>query len=269
MSGTKIRRERGYRKVSPRGATRPEGEARLSPAVRRWLNRSLGLLLTAIVLGGVYYLAADPVRQFLQRPVASVAVEGEFRHVKKERVMAVISEAIDKDFLQLDLEQLKRSLEREPWIERASLARRWPDILQVRITEEKPIARWGDSSFLNQRGDIIAAEQVGDLSGLPWLGHDAGDSVAVMRRYLELSQLLRSRGLVIAELHSDSKSAWRLTLTNGVAIVMGRGNIREKMNRLLLVYDRYLMEYQDEIAAIDIRYRNGLAVRWRTDEEVE
>ncbi len=268
MGDGRIRREAGYRRVSPRGATRPATESGLSPAARRWLNRSLGLLLTAIVLGGSWYFAAEPVRQFFVRPVASVAVEGEFRHVSQERVMEVISTAIDRDFLQLDLARLKHTLEAEPWIESASLARRWPDVLQVRIVEERPIARWGDSGFLNQRGEIIDAQQVGDLAGLPWLQHDAGDSVAVMRRYLELSQMFRSRGLSITELHSDSKDAWRLTLNNGVEVNVGRGNMREKMGRLLLVHDRYLVEYLDEVEAIDIRYRNGVAVRWRNDEDV-
>lgn len=263
MAGETLKRVRGYRKVSPSGATRPVDRRGLSPPARRWLNRTLGAVLALLVAAGVFYLAAEPVQQFLQRPVARVAVEGDFRHVEQERVMQVMQTAIDSDFLQLDLARIKRELEAEPWIEQATLARRWPDTLAVRIDEQRPIARWSDVGFLNRRGEVIAAEQVGDLAGLPKLQNDTGDSVAIMRRYLELSQLLRSRGLSITELYGDSKHAWRVGLSDGVTLVLGRGEMHEKIERFFTVYDRQLAEHFHRVDTVDLRYRNGAAVSWR------
>ena len=121
----------------------------------RWSRRLVGLVLIVGALGLALYFVAEPVAELVDRPLASVMVEGDFHYISKERAMALISAEINEDFLQLDLMRMKTALESEPWVEHAALARRWPDALEVRITEEQPIARWGTDGFLNQRGELV------------------------------------------------------------------------------------------------------------------
>jgi cell division protein FtsQ len=265
MKAVRARRVKGYSGVSPRGASRRQGRQELSPEAKGRIRKLLGLVVLVGLLAGAYHFGSTAVGPWLQRPVASVAVEGEFRYLPKERVMTVISTQITTDFLQLDLAILKRVLEQEPWIERAALARRWPDTLQVRIYEQQPIARWGDTGFLNFRGEVIELDSNAMLQDLPWLHGSDSEAIEIMQRYQDLAKLLRSRGMDIAKLASDGKRAWRMTLGNGVEIAIGRDQVMEKVQRFVRVYDLHLQESWAEVQAIDVRYSNGVAVRWRPE----
>ena len=235
----------------------------------RWSRRLVGLVLIVGALGLALYFVAEPVAELVDRPLASVMVEGDFHYISKERAMALISAEINEDFLQLDLMRMKTALENEPWVEHAALARRWPDALEVRITEEQPIARWGTDGFLNQRGELVQVDNIDALAALPLLQGSAADASKIMQQYQDLSQLLRSRGLDVIELKCDSKKSWRLMLKGDVEVAIGRDQVMEKMRRFMTVYDQHLSEVWQDVTAIDVRYTNGVAVQWSPDSEAK
>ena len=235
----------------------------------RWSRRLVGLVLIVGALGLALYFVAEPVAELVDRPLASVMVEGDFHYISKERAMALISAEINEDFLQLDLMRMKTAVENEPWVEHAALARRWPDALEVRITEEQPIARWGTDGFLNQRGELVQVDNIDALAALPLLQGSAADASKIMQQYQDLSQLLRSRGLDVIELKCDSKKSWRLMLKGDVEVAIGRDQVMEKMRRFMTVYDQHLSEVWQDVTAIDVRYTNGVAVQWSPDSEAK
>lgn len=261
-----IKRVQGFSKASPLGTRKSrEGE---EPR-RLWLRRSVGLLCLVCALGLAAYFVAEPLTRLVERPLASVMVEGEFRFISKARAMQLISAEINDEFLQLDLMHLKTVLESEPWIERATLIRRWPDALVVKITEQQPIARWGAEGFLNQSGEIIKVKDVALLDDLPLLQGEETDAGRIMQQYQDLSQLLRSRGLEVSALQCDSKKAWKLTLNGEVNIAIGRDQVMEKMQRFVTIYDELLSKVWSDVVSIDVRYTNGVAVQWRPDSDAE
>jgi cell division protein FtsQ len=269
------KRERGYANVSPQGR-RSGGEQKKAVRARKffwqswnfsWVNRKLGAVLFVIgLVFGVYWISG-PVAKVFERPIKSVVVEGEFNLITKQRATELISNEIDGDFLQLDLMQLKNALLGDPWVEKVTLNRRWPDTLVVKITEQKPIARWGDG-FLNQRGEIVRVEEASKLSGLPWLQGSEADAPEILQQYQDLSQILRSRGLEVIALKCDNKKSWRLTIKNHVEIALGRDQVMEKIRRFVTVYDTHLSNVWMDVRAIDVRYTNGVAVRWVADSEM-
>lgn len=263
------RREQGYTKATPQGervkrrpATKPARTWNLS-----WLNRRFATLVFLIALAGAVYWISEPLAKVFERPIKSVVVEGEFNLISKERATELIGNEIDGDFLQLNLMRLKEALLADPWVEKVTLNRRWPDTLVVKIAEQKPIARWGDG-FLNQRGEIVRVEDAARLSGLPWLQGNEADAIEILQQYQDLSQILRSRGLEVLALKCDNKKSWRLTIKNHVEIALGRDQVMEKIRRFVTVYDTKLNRVWDDVKAIDLRYSNGVAVRWVADSEM-
>lgn len=257
-----LRRPQGYQRVTPRGGAE-QGDDSQS---RRSLWRSFAIVIFLVATGAGIYYGMDPLRELLERPLTSVAVEGEFIHVSKARTTELISAELNDDFLQLDLMRLKQVLEQDPWVERASIGRRWPDTLVVRIVEQKPIARWGDTGFMNQRGEII---QVSDaqtqLLSLPLLEGEVTDAGLILRQYQDLVRLLRTRGLDVIALKSDAKKSWRMTLAGDVELVIGRDQVMEKMSRFIRVYDRHLQTRWADVRRADLRYTNGVAVEWKAE----
>ncbi len=235
---------------------------------RKIIYRSLGLLVLLSSFAAIAYVVTDPLTQLLERPIKSVAVEGQFQYFPKDRAMALIEKEIDGDFLQVSLEKLKKVLQDDPWVEHVYLNRRWPDTLVVKIAEQKPIARWDANGFLNQRGEIIRVSDPDKLSGLPWLQGNEINAREIMQQYQDLSTLLRSRGLEIIALKCDDKKSWRLTLKNDKEIAIGREQVMEKLRRFVTVYDKFLNSVWVDVKSVDVRYPNGVSVRWVTDSEM-
>ena len=266
------KRERGYTKASPQGRRERESGQTTGRGGKKfwqswnfsWVNRKLGTAIFVIGLCFGIYWVSGPVAKVFERPIKSVVVEGDFNFISKQRATELIGNEIDGDFLQLDLMQLKNALLSDPWVEKVTLNRRWPDTLVVKISEQKPIARWGDG-FLNQRGEIVLIDDASKLSGLPWLQGNEADAPEILQQYQDLSQLLRSRGLEVIALKCDNKKSWRLTIKNHVEIALGRDQVMEKMRRFVTVYDTHLSSVWLDVKAIDLRYTNGVAVRWVAD----
>ncbi|HCS63951.1 MAG TPA: cell division protein FtsQ [Cellvibrio sp.] len=268
----KVKRERGYTKASPQGRRERDTGQKTGRTGKKfwrsrnssWINRKLGAVVFLVGLCLGIYWVSGPVAKVFERPIKSVVVEGDFNFITKQRATELIGNEIDGDFLQLDLMRLKNALLGDPWVEKVTLNRRWPDTLVVKIAEQKPIARWGDG-FLNQRGEIVLVDEASKLSGLPWLQGNEADAPEILQQYQDLSQLLRSRGLEVIALKCDNKKSWRLTIKNHVEIALGRDQVMEKMRRFVTVYDTQLSNIWLDVKAIDLRYTNGVAVRWVAD----
>ena len=270
-----LRRERGFSKVSPQGKTSKASASKLSAVdevrakvSRKIIYRGLGLGMLLILFAVIAYFISGPLARLLERPLKSVAVEGQFQYLPKQRAMELIEKEIDGDFIQLNLTKLKNELQQDPWVDKVFLSRRWPDTLVVKIAEQTPIARWDANGFLNQRGEIIRVEDTTKLSGLPWLQGNEINAREIMQQYQDLSTLLRSRGLEIAALKCDNKKSWRLTLKNDKEIAIGREEVMEKLRRFVTVYDKFLINVWADVKAIDVRYSNGVSVQWVEDSEM-
>ena len=230
------------------GAKR-RGEAKL------WRERLSGLLVGS---GWGAWLVFEKV----DAPIGAILVRGQYTQVDQAQIQKMVEPLLSGGFISLDLQRIRDGLEQHPWIEEASISRQWPDSLVIRLVEEVPIARWGNSAFLNHRGERLEIGDNSMLSHLPVLEGVERSERQMMRSYRQMVQMLQPAELRIAALKRDARDAWRLTLTNDLELVIGRDQIIEKMRRFLLVWDQHLKTRATEVDRVDIRYDNGVAVQW-------
>ncbi|MEH6468811.1 MAG: cell division protein FtsQ/DivIB [Porticoccus sp.] len=227
----------------------------------RWLTHSLSLLaLVGIVVGLLW--GGDRLFQKLDVPIGVIGVKGQFTYVDQGDVQAMVEPLISGGILSLNLAKIRHQLELHPWIEQVAVSREWPGGLVITVVEEVPIARWGDSGFLNSRGEMREIGENSDLVHLPLLQGEAHTERSLMKAYREVAQLLQPSSLKIVALRRDVRGAWWLSLENGLELVVGRGQVMEKMRRFLVVWELALKTQAERITRVDIRYDNGVAVRW-------
>ena len=69
---------------------------------------------------------------------------------------------------------------------RVNTRRRWPAEIEVTLTEQRPLARWGEGGYLNHEGEFC-----GDpdplYQDLPLLIGPDGAEASLMRRYQTLA----------------------------------------------------------------------------------
>lgn len=224
------------------------------------------------VLGVAGFYGTRLATDFLSRPVASITVKGEFNYVAQNEVTELVRGMIGGSFIGEDISEIKQSLESKPWIDSVNLVRQWPDILEIVVHEQVPIARWGESGFVNVRGEIIVVEKMSDLSQFSTLLGQREDVGLIMQQYSLLATTLQPYNMSVDVLEKNYRGVWRLQLNNGWKVIVGRGDVYKKIQRLTYLLDVKKLNDQMKIKSIDLRYPNGLAVSWIenvTDKEKE
>lgn len=232
----------------------------------------LKVLLVVVLVGGcgAAFWYVDPqakIREFTHRPIKEVQVEGAFQFISAEALQEQIELYVQGSFLQLELADLKNQLEKNPWIDTVSIARVWPDKLNVRVVEQQPIAQWGKKGFLNMRGDIVEVEKTTKIQALPLLQGEDRYAQEIMSQYLRVGKLLAQQDMALAAVELDETRAWTLTLQSGITIKLGRDRIWEKLQYLLTAKNGDLAKDFHKIQVVDMRYPGGFAVTWRAADQ--
>jgi len=204
-------------------------------------------------------------RLMLDQPVQHIIMEGRFQRVLPPDVKQAVRAVADgQGLIATDLHEVNNAVRALPWVDQASVGRRWPNGLVVHVVEEVPVARWGDDGLLNARGEVFI-EGLRDVPAeLPVLRGPAGTAREVTRRFLAMRGSLVEQGLGLARLSLDARGAWEVVLDNGVVLRLGRHDVDGRFERFLAAAARMAAERADGIAYIDLRYASGFAVGPRT-----
>lgn len=220
-------------------------------------------LVLATVMAIALYNITNKVIAYVNQPIAKVAILGDLGYVDKQALQSRVEPLVSKGFLNVDLEHLRQALENTPWISHVEVERVWPNELKIHLNGKRPIARWGESSLLNNVGESFVTKDIAAYQVLPLLdGPDYAQS-QVMQQYQIISQLLRPMDFAITSLILSDRGSWSLTTNTGLELVLGNGDLVDKIRRFTKAYDANLKEKMDNIARIDLRYSNGLAVAWK------
>jgi len=254
--------------VTGRGATRkqkPPRAARVGSGFSVLLRRAcagLALVAALTLLGsGAWFLKSMPVER--------VMITGELNHVDRALLQQTINESLSGGFLWLDLQGLKAPLEELPWVDRVVVRRQWPDSIEIRVIEQRAIARWGESALLNHAGEVFAPSADGDSSELPLLSGPDGSHARLMQYFRLVQEHLQPIGLQVQSLHMDQRGGLKARLAGGEELLFGREQIQEKLQRLQVLYARRLTKRRGDLASIDLRYSHGAAVAWKAGQDTQ
>lgn len=258
---------RGASRIAPPPA--PKKRQWQAPRINwRLLGRFVFSLLAVAGLGAAFQ-AWQVMQPELDRPISQVLVEGKLGEVaahNRVELQQQLEAFGEIRFFSADLAAMQQALEALPWVDQARISRIWPGQLKVEVVEQQPIARWGESQWLNSRGQVfrgITSAPAGEMPSL--LGPD-GSEARVMQQYWNLTRILRPLGYRIARLELRARGSWFVTTSDGLELWLGRDEILEKMRRFTAIYERELKEQIKQVARVDLRYANGLAVAWHDND---
>ncbi len=227
------------------------------------------LLLVLFLCSAVLFTQnSEQINGYINKPIRVVQMANPLQRANEHSVRAALAAHLDGGFFALDVQAIKEQLEANPWVEKAVITRIWPDTLSVAITEEIAIARWGDKRLLNQYGESFAPELQEDDQTLPLLKGPEGMERKVMEQYQLFSQMLSDTGLRVREIELSERGSWTLRMDNDLLVSIGRSNVMERVQRFVKFYQHHLNEQVASVAAIDLRYNNGISIRNKTDMPV-
>ena len=235
-------------------------------AVVRYASAVLVVAAAILFMAG----AVKAVQSWLvHTPIASVQVDGDLQRINKRAVAAQLAPVVTGNYFTVDLVAIHDIVSSSPWVDEVRVSRRWPDGIRIHVREKQPVARWGQVGLISSRGELFAPGATDDMEGLPVLFGPATKSVHVMEQYRAMNTILRGLGMTIVELELTERMSWFLRLDNGIRLVIDQVDTIEKLQRFAYLYERQLKPDVGNIASIDLRYRNGVAVGWKEQKNLK
>jgi cell division protein FtsQ len=199
-------------------------------------------------------------------PLRTLRINADLERVDAQKVRETVLPYAEAGFFAVELSAAQRAVAKLPWVEHAEVRKRWPDIVEVRVLEHRPIARWGDDRLLSEQGRLFRSAGVEVPEGLPMLrGPDARVS-DVVALYNEADALFAPTGHAVREVALDSRGSWAMKLANGTDVIVGSHEARLRLARFARLMPRLLEQKQAPLVRADLRYTNGFALRWPGDE---
>ncbi|MEW9797222.1 cell division protein FtsQ/DivIB [Alteromonas sp. CYL-A6] len=227
----------------------------------------IGVVFLALVLIGLI-VGIVKVRAWLQdeqqMPVQVVDFSGDYQEVDVTRLERLIRESQPGSFFSLDVNDVHKLMEAQPWIYRASVRKQWPNTLKIYLVEQQPVAHWNDDLLLNPYGESFDAT-VSDRA-LPRLYGPGGSEKTALQGYNAMQSLLATIGMPIAELSLSERFAWQVQLSNGIELNLGRKEFIDRLQRFIDIYP-LLARQPKSVRYVDLRYDTGLAVGWQAESE--
>lgn len=241
--------------------------------LKRWLVRLLKASLLAVLAAGLSWGAFQLWHLWQdheQGSLVKVKLLTDAKHVNEEDIRQLLKPQLGLGFWQLDLPMIRKIIETDPWVAHAEVSRFWPNSLHVEIAEQVPVARWGSNGLLNQIGEIfyppvIDEAETKDLIQLSAINPEPREVLTMLKMVLAK---INPYGLHLNALHRQADGSWHLFLINGDEWLLPKQDALAKMDRLLILYGS-ISKQENSNMRVDLRYRDGFAVKWMPKKQVE
>ncbi len=238
----------------------------VSPPARsvewRRLGRWLASLMLLVAVAGSSLWGVVKLRDPAVLPLKVVRIDGELKQLDRGDLERAVSGAIYGNFFTVDLESVRDAVRKLAWVDQVTVRRIWPATLSMWVTEQQPLAHWGDKALVNVRGDVFEPGEM-ELTGmLPQLEGPQERSVEVVEHYRALQQRLEPLQLHIRQLTMDDRGAWTIGFSDGVELKLGHEDTAARVARFIRLYPQLGRVQSRKLRRVDMRYANGVAVLW-------
>ena len=197
-------------------------------------------------------------------PLRTLRVAGQLERVDEQKLREAVLPYARKGFFAIRLDQAQAAVDKLPWVDHAEVRKHWPDVVEVRIVEHRPFARWGDDKLLSEDGDLFPVADAEVPASLPRFDVDApaARTADVVELYNEASRMFAPEGMRVREVSLDRRGSWSLLLSNDTRVVIGSQEARLRLARFARLMPNLLARNPQRLARADLRYTNGFALTW-------
>jgi cell division protein FtsQ len=255
------------------------------PAPPRWLKPvvrgGIAALAAGTIVGGLWWFnssgraaavgtwahhTAEQVGAGFGLAVRDILVQGRDES-DRAAVLYAIGASRGEPILAFDPEAARRRLEALPWVRKATVERRLPDTIFVRLDERRPLALWqkdGQLALVDRDGEVIQRTDLARFSDLPLIiGTGAPQHAPALLAILATEPDLRSR---VTAMTRVGDRRWTLTFDNGVELHLPEQDVGRAWAKFAATEHSQGLLNRD-ITAIDLRLPDRLVVRLSPDAE--
>ncbi|MFC3902197.1 cell division protein FtsQ [Acinetobacter marinus] len=236
----------------------------ISDTVLSWGSWLLLIFAILVFLFGGYAL----YQRFMHAQIDHIDVLGVSAN-EQRFLVNYLKEDTENGYFTTDLEQIRDHALQLSWVESVVVSRAWPDAIVVRVTPRHAVARWGTGRYLSDDGTVFQPIDKNTQKQLPMLHGPSSQSRMMMNKYRDINQMFRAQNMHLKELYLTERMTWFMQFDNGLRLIVDQDQTMGKLQRLSEIAKTDLGLVWNNIAGIDLRYRNGLAVQWKNAQPLK
>jgi cell division protein FtsQ len=209
------------------------------------------------------YLITSQVQINRYFPIKTVRVYGATRS-DHQALQTLLLPYINNGFFSINVDKVRDRLLQIPWVQECSVRRVWPDQIMIGLVEREPIAKWNRQSVLSKTGDIFNPPYDSYSNHLPHLVGPIGKQLTLLQNFNQMNRMLEPIHARINYLELSPFYTWTAILDNGIKMQMGHNDILNRFEQFVKVYGKIVGSKANDVEYIDLRYSNGIAVRWKS-----
>ncbi|WLF83879.1 cell division protein FtsQ/DivIB [Moraxella sp. ZY210820] len=187
----------------------------------------------------------------------------------KQNLEQQIQDLQQSHYLTADMMQIRDTVLKQQWVDEVVVSRLWPNQITVKVTPRQAVARWGKAGrWVNEQGEIFSLYQENPNHRLVTLSGPNDQAKQIMQIYRDVDQLFKPIDIRLVDVHLTDRMTWLLQFDSGLRIVVDQDNTMLKLQQLSTIARRDLKPIWSRIAGFDLRYRDGLAIQWKTGQAV-
>ncbi|MEC9341979.1 MAG: FtsQ-type POTRA domain-containing protein [Pseudomonadota bacterium] len=252
------------RRGASRRAAQEQGLASTMVRVRDRLSMGHLHLLGWLLLVGVVAYGGTWMSDPWSFPIETVTLEGELRQTDVAALRDAVTPYAAAGFFGVDVGAVRRAAMRSPWVGDASVIRRWPSTLVVRVVEREAAARWGAGAMLDKSGDVFHPAAIRE--DLPLLSGPQGSARRVFGLYKDLETAAMGRLPPLRSVELDGRGVLRLGYLGGPGVTLRVETALSQWQRFLELWTALDAVQRGTMQSADLRYAAGMAVRWQAAE---
>jgi len=225
------------------------------------LRRTLVFLTAVFFVVLIYFIVLNTKPS--SAPIKKIKIVANFTHLSRPDLQGIINPYLKNGFYYCNTFGLKRKLLELPWVYAVTIERIWPDTFIISFVEQTPVAKWNERALFNSAGVLFSPPRVTFPTGLPILSGPEGGDQEIFQQYREMQHLLEPLKLKIEQLALSPQHYWIVRLNNGTSLYLGETANLSQLRMLVGLYSRIMANHPTAPIAIDMRYSNGLAVKWQ------
>lgn len=227
-----------------------------------------GKMLSTILLIGIFLIFVFQAHQVASEteyfPVKYVRIYGA-QHVNHHELENILTPLVTHNFFTIDMELIRDRLRQFSWVEDVLIKRIWPDSVDIIITEHLPVARWHDGSMLSANGDLFSQGEYARPAELPLFEGPEGTQAMMLQYFNDFNRELSPLHVKITQLELTPYQMWRMRLNTGMRVQLGHKNMLTRLSQFVKVYPKIIGNKAKDVEYVDLRYPNGIAIRWKNE----
>lgn len=200
-------------------------------------------------------------------PLRELVVVTPIKQVTGAQLAYAARSSLAGNFFTVDLDRVRASFEKLPWVRHAEVRRRWPGTLELEVDEHRAAAYWrlvdaGETRLVSEFGEVFVAASDAKL---PVFSGPEGSAPLLLERYREFNRAVAPLGRSLEALVLSPRLAWQIRLDDGMVIELGhdepKAPVGERLARFVAAYAQAAGSLGQRVAVADLRYPNGFALR--------